>query len=75
MHKRPRSSCVRKGQTESRLSQEEFSTRFQARSADPAFCELSDQIEELLQVPWDGHRNASKSHDTRKAGNWFADPT
>jgi multimeric flavodoxin WrbA len=75
MNKRPPSPHVRKGQAESRLSQEEFSTRFKARFADPAFGELSGQIEELLRVAWDGYRNARKSPVTRKAGNRFADPS
>jgi multimeric flavodoxin WrbA len=74
MNKPPKSPRVRKGQAETRLSQAEFSTRFKARFADPAFSGKSAEIEALLGVAWDGYRNARKSPVTRKAGHQFADP-
>jgi multimeric flavodoxin WrbA len=71
MSKRPR---VRKGQAQARLSRAEFSSRFQARFADPAFAGRSQEIGELLAVAWDGYKNARKSPITHKAGKRFADP-
>jgi hypothetical protein len=74
MSKRHNIPRVRKGQAESRLSHGEFSARFSARFADPAFSDKSGEIGELSEVAWEGYRNARKSPVTRKAGKNFADP-
>jgi multimeric flavodoxin WrbA len=74
MSKRPRNPRVRKGQAQARLSRAEFSARFRARFADPAFAGSSQEIGELQAVAWDGYKNARKSPLTRKAGKRFADP-
>jgi multimeric flavodoxin WrbA len=74
MTKTPKSPRVRTGQAESRLSRSEFSLRFKARFADPAFAGKAAEIEELLAIAWDGYRNARKSPVTRRAGSQFADP-
>jgi hypothetical protein len=74
MSEHPQNPDVRTGQSESRLSHAEFAARFRARFADPAFAGKSAAIEELLEVAWDGYRNARKSPLTRKAGAEFADP-
>jgi multimeric flavodoxin WrbA len=66
--------AVRTGQAEFPLSRAEFAARFHARFADPAFAGMSAAIEELLEVAWDGYREARKSPITRKAGAEFADP-
>lgn len=74
MSKRPKSPRVRKGQAEVRLTHAEFGARFRARFFDPAFAAKSGEIDELLELAWDGYRSARKSPVTRKAGNRFADP-
>ena len=74
MSKAPKSPRVRKGQAQSRLSRTEFSLRFKARFADPAFAGKAAEIEALLAIAWDGYRNARKSPVTRRAGSRFADP-
>jgi len=61
MSEHPQNPDVRTGQSESRLSHAEFAARFRARFADPAFAGKSAGIEELLEVAWDGYRNARKS--------------
>jgi hypothetical protein len=62
------------GTPAAKLSLTEFSERFHARFTDPAFGGKSQQIEQLLEVAWDGYRNARKSPITRRAGDSFADP-
>jgi multimeric flavodoxin WrbA len=65
---------VRTGQGEFPLPRAEFSRRFHARFADPAFQTHRDSIDTLEQVAWDGYVNARKSPLTRKAGAEFHDP-
>jgi multimeric flavodoxin WrbA len=66
--------AVRTGQAAGPMSRTEFETRFRARFADPAFADKQAAIDELMEVAWDGYRNARKSPVTRKAGEGFADP-
>lgn len=56
----PQNPAVRTGQAESRLSHDGLGARFRARFADPAFAGKLTAIEELLEVVWDGYRNARK---------------
>jgi multimeric flavodoxin WrbA len=65
---------VRTGQADGPLSREEFSTRFRARFADPAFAGKEALIEQLLDTAWDGYHEGRKSPVTQKAGPGFADP-
>jgi multimeric flavodoxin WrbA len=74
MSEHPQNPAVRTGQAEFPLSREEFAARFRERFTDPAFAGKSAVIEELLDLAWDGYRQARKSPITRKAGPEFADP-
>ena len=65
---------VRTGQAEWPMSRAEFEWRFKARFSDPAFAAKAPDIEELLDVAWEGYCEARKSPRTRKAGPGFADP-
>jgi multimeric flavodoxin WrbA len=65
---------VRTGQAEWPMSRAEFERRFKARFADPAFSDKGAAIEELLEIAWEGYREARKSPRTQKAGPGFADP-
>jgi len=65
---------VRTGQADFPMPREEFEHRFRARFKDPAFSDKAAEIEELMNVAWDGYHNARKSPITRKAGPEFADP-
>jgi multimeric flavodoxin WrbA len=65
---------VRKGQAEFPMTHEEFSGRFRARFADPAFKGKEGLIDQLMASAWDGYRKERKSPVTRKAGAGFADP-
>lgn len=65
---------VRKGQAHFPLTREEFDARFRKRFADPAFAAKKLLIDELLEIAWDGYKNARKSPLTKKAGPGFADP-
>ncbi|GAC1302695.1 MAG: flavodoxin family protein [Steroidobacteraceae bacterium] len=67
-------NSVRQGQADWPITREQFDARFRARFTDPAFANLRAQIDELLQVAWDGYINGRKSPVTRKAGSDFADP-
>jgi multimeric flavodoxin WrbA len=64
----------RTGQAEFPLSKEEFTTRYRARFEDPAFSNSQNDIDQLLEIAWDGYCKARKSPITRKAGPEFADP-
>jgi multimeric flavodoxin WrbA len=74
MSEHPSQPAVRTGQAESKLSRAEFSIRFRARFQDPAFASSQAEIENLLELAWDGYSHSRKSPITRKAGAEFADP-
>ncbi|HEX3912477.1 MAG TPA: flavodoxin family protein [Steroidobacteraceae bacterium] len=65
---------VRTGQADFPLSKPEFVRRFRSRFTDPAFADEQTQIDQLLDIAWDGYLNGRKSPVTRKAGPEFADP-
>lgn len=65
---------VRKGQTDVKLSREEFARRFGERFYDPKFDEVREEIARARDVAWDGYDEYRKSPRTRKAGPEFADP-
>ncbi|MBN9584965.1 MAG: NADPH-dependent FMN reductase [Afipia sp. 62-7] len=65
---------VRKGMPSARLSKEDFTRRYRARFADPAFDSLQREISAIIDAAWDGYDHSRKSPRTRKAGPDFADP-
>ncbi len=56
------------------LSREEFQERFLQRFYDPAFEGARSEIERILAIARDAHRENRKSPRTKKAGRGFADP-
>ncbi|HET9220080.1 MAG TPA: flavodoxin family protein [Terriglobia bacterium] len=65
---------VRKGQGDTRLSQEEFVRRLRERFYDPLFDAVQPEIERILEVAWKAYEQGFKSPRYRKAGPGFADP-
>jgi multimeric flavodoxin WrbA len=65
---------VRTGQADFPLPRDEFERRFRARFSDPAFADKAAEIEDLMNIAWDGYCKGRKSPVTRKAGAEFADP-
>jgi multimeric flavodoxin WrbA len=65
---------VRKGQTDVKLSREDFERRIKERFYDPAFDTVSQQIDEIVDVAWRTYDEYHKSPRKRKAGPGFADP-
>lgn len=63
----------RKEMPDSHLSATGFKARFRAQFADPAFDELSDELERVTADAWDADAGGRKSPRTRKAGPEFAD--
>jgi multimeric flavodoxin WrbA len=64
---------VRKGQTDVALTREEFARRLRERFYDPAFDDVSAQIDAVVEVAWGAYHEYRKSPRTRKAGPDFAD--
>jgi multimeric flavodoxin WrbA len=65
---------IRKGMPSVQLTKKEFARRFWSRFYDPAFDELSGEIETIIEKAWDGYRHYRKSPRARRAGRGFADP-
>jgi multimeric flavodoxin WrbA len=65
---------VRKGQASVALSREEFVRRLRERFYDPAFDRVSNELDRVIAVAWEGYEAYRKSPQTRKAGPGFADP-
>jgi multimeric flavodoxin WrbA len=65
---------VRKGQTDVKLSREAFERRLKERFYDPAFEQVSQQIDAIVDVAWRTYDEYHKSPRKRKAGPGFADP-
>ena len=65
---------VRKGQTDVKLSREDFERRIRERFYDPAFDRMSQQIDAIVDVAWRTYDEYHKSPRRRKAGPGFADP-
>ena len=65
---------VRKGQTDVKLSRDEFERRIKERFYDPAFDQVSQQIDAIVDVAWRTYDEYHKSPRKRKAGPGFADP-
>jgi multimeric flavodoxin WrbA len=65
---------IRTGMPSAQLSKEEFARRVRARFYDPAFAQVSGEIERIIEVAWNGYDEYRKSPRTRPAGAGFADP-
>ena len=65
---------VRTGQPDVKLTRQEFERRLGERFYDPAFDAVREQIEQVIDVAWDGYDEYRKSPRTRKAGPGFFDP-
>lgn len=66
---------VRKGQTDTKLSRDEFDKRFADRFFDPAFDAVRDAIGSVSDVAWNGYDEYRKDPRTQPAGAEFADPS
>jgi multimeric flavodoxin WrbA len=65
---------VRKGQTDTALSREEFERRLRERFYDPAFGRLTESLDRVVDVAWESYHEYRKSPRRRKAGPGFAEP-
>jgi hypothetical protein len=65
---------IRKGQAPGHLARTEFSARFRAAYADPAFRAEDQSIGRLEEIAWQAHSEGRKSPLTQKAGPGYADP-
>jgi multimeric flavodoxin WrbA len=65
---------VRTGQGDVKLAREEFERRFRERFYDPAFADVSPELDRVVEVAWKAYDEYRKSPRTRKAGPGFADP-
>jgi len=64
----------RKGMPSPRLNEGEFRRRFLAQFQDPAFAELSRELDQVAAAAWDAYAHSRKAPRTHKAGSEFADP-
>ncbi len=65
---------VRKGQAPPHLARAEFSERFRASFADPAFRAEDPAIARLEDIAWQAYAGSRKAPVTQKAGAGYADP-
>ncbi len=63
----------RKGMPDPRLDEPTFKARFRSAFIDPAFDDLSPELERIAAAAWDAYDHHRKSPRTRKAGPGFAD--
>ncbi|HEY4306142.1 MAG TPA: NAD(P)H-dependent oxidoreductase [Gemmatimonadaceae bacterium] len=66
---------VRKGQTDTKLSKEEFVKRFAERFFDPKFDAVREAIQAVQDVAWNGYDEYRKDPRTQPAGPEFANPS
>src|SRR5262245_25529560 len=66
--------AVRTGQSDVKLSREEFERRLRERFYDPAFEAERGAIDRIVDVAWTAYDAYHKSPRTRRAGPEFADP-
>jgi multimeric flavodoxin WrbA len=64
----------RKGMPSPQLDKETFRNRFLDRFHDPAFREMDDALDRLIEIAWGAYQEGRKAPITRKAGPDFADP-
>jgi multimeric flavodoxin WrbA len=67
-------TAPRKGQAPAPVNRAQFSERFRARFADPAFEAEKEAIARLEEIAWQGYDQGRKAPRTRRAGAQFADP-
>ena len=65
---------IRKGQAPPHLGRAQFSSRFRASFADPAFRAEDPSITRLEEVAWHAYTEGRKAPLTQKAGPGYADP-
>jgi multimeric flavodoxin WrbA len=65
---------VRTGTPSVALTKAEFTARFRARFADPAFEREDAAVAAAAETAWEAYREDRKSPRTRRAGAGFADP-
>jgi multimeric flavodoxin WrbA len=64
----------RVGQGDVKLTREEFGRRLGERFRDPAFRDIQQEVDRIVDVAWEGYDSYRKSPLTRRAGSGFADP-
>ena len=69
-----KSTRIRKGMPSVQLSKAEFTERLRGRFYDPAFAEVSEEIERIIEKAWEGYDKYRKNPRTQSAGRGFADP-
>lgn len=57
-----------------KLERSEFTRRYMAQFADPAFDALRSELERVEATAWDGYINARKAPVTHKAGKFHRGP-
>jgi len=65
---------LRTGQAPNKLSRHEFSLRFRASFADPAFTVEEQAISRIEEIAWDAYTESRKAPITEKAGIGYDDP-
>ena len=69
-----KSTRIRKGMPSVQLSKAEFTDRLRGRFYDPAFAEVAEEIERIIEKAWEGYDKYRKNPRTQSAGRGFADP-
>jgi multimeric flavodoxin WrbA len=64
----------REGMPSPQLDEATFRERFLSAYIDPAFQDLSDELDKIAGAAWDAYSHHRKSPSTRKAGSGYADP-
>src|SRR6187402_2960327 len=71
---RGRTPRVVRGSPSVQLTRQEFRERWLERFYDPAFAEVSAELEAVFEIAWQAYRDYRKSPRTRRAGKAFAEP-
>ena len=59
-----KSTRIRKGMPSVQLSKAEFTERLRGRFYDPAFAEVAEEIERIIEKAWEGYDDAASSIKT-----------
>jgi multimeric flavodoxin WrbA len=65
---------IRKEMPDVALTREQFSQRMQQQFSDPAFDNIREEVEKIIEAAWQGYSNYRKSPHTQPAGAGYADP-
>lgn len=65
---------IRTGQAPNKLTRSDFSLRFRASFADPAFTVEEHAISRIEEIAWEAYTESRKAPITEKAGIGYADP-